>query len=78
MKDFKGFLTEQEKKKREESKKPHAVKKGEGADDKEYVALMGEYKQQRRKDPKGATKLLKKAEKLKNVSKNARLAAAYL
>ena len=29
MKQFKGFLTEQDKKKKEEAKKPHAVKDGE-------------------------------------------------
>lgn len=78
MKDLHSFLTEQTKKKKEETKKPHLAKEGEGSDDKEYVALMSEYKQERKKDPKGASKLLKKAEKLKNVSKNARLAAAYL
>ena len=78
MKDLHGFPTEQEKKKKEEAKKPHAVKEGEGADDKEYLAVMSEYKQLRRNDPVRATKLLKKAEKLKNVSKNACIAAAYL
>ena len=78
MKQFKGFLTEQDKKKKEEAKKPHAVKDGEGADDKEYLALMDEYKQARREDPKGSSKILKKAQKLKDVSKKAKLAAAYL
>ena len=78
MKDLHSFLTEQERKKKEEAKKPHAVKKGEGADDKEYLALMNEYKVARREDPQGASKFLKKAEKLKDVSKKARVAAAYL
>ena len=78
MKQFKGFLTEQDKKKKEEAKKPHAVKDGEGADDKEFLALMDEYKQARREDPKGSRSILKKAQKLKNVSKKAKLAAAYL
>ena len=78
MKDLHSFLTEQDKKKKEEAKKPHAVKEGEGADDKEYLAIMSEYKQLRRNDPVRATKLLKKAEKLRKVSKNARIAAAYL
>lgn len=78
MKEFAKFLTEEQKKKKEEAKKPHAVKKDEGADDKQYLALMDEYKQARRNDPKGASKLLKKAEKLKDVSKKARIAAAYL
>ena len=54
------------------------MKEGEGADDKEYLAVMSEYKQLRRNDPVRATKLLKKAEKLRNVSKNARIVAAYL
>ena len=77
MKDLIGFLKEEDK------SKPHKVKKGEGADDKKYFALMSEYKMLRR-NPKNrdeADKILKKALKLKregDVSKNARIGAAYL
>ena len=78
MKDFAKFLNEEKKKKAEEKKKPHAVKKEEGADDKQYLALMNDYKVQRRQDPKGSAKLLKKAQALKDVSRNAKVAAAYL
>ena len=39
---------------------------------------MNEYKVARREDPQGASKFLKKAEKLKDVSKKARVAAASL
>ena len=78
MKDLHSFLTEQDRKKKEEAKQPHAVKADEGAQDKEYIALMDEYKQVRKSDPQAAAKLLKKAQNLKNVSKKAKLAAAYL
>ena len=78
MKDLHSFLTEQDKKKKEEAKKPHAVKKGEGADDKQYLALMNEYKVERRENPKGAAKLLRKAQNLKDVSRTAKVTAAYL
>ena len=78
MKVFAKFLVEEEKKKKAEAKKPHAVKKGEGADDKQYVALMSEYKVARREDPKGAAKLLRQAQSLKDVSRKAKVAAAYL
>jgi hypothetical protein len=77
MKEFAKFLNEEQKKKKEEAKKPHAVKKGEGADDKKYLALMSEYKLARREDPKGAAKLLRQAQSLKDVSRNAKVAAAY-
>ncbi len=75
MKDLSGFLKEEDK------AKPHKVKKGEGADDKKYFALMSEYKMIRGKDKEKAKKILDKALKLKrdgDVSKNARLGAAYL
>ena len=78
MKDLHSSLTEQDRKKKEEAKKPHAVKADEGAQDKEYIALMDEYKQVRKSDPQAAARLLKKAQNLKNVSKKAKLAAAYL
>ncbi len=75
MKDLNGFLKEEDK------SKPHKVKKGEGADDKKYFALMSEYKMLRGKDRKKADKIFEKALKLKregDVSKNAKLGAAYL
>ena len=77
MKDLNGFLQEEDK------SKPHRVKKGEGADDKKYFALMSEYKMMRRnpKNRKEANKILDKAMKLGkegDVSKDAKLGAAYL
>ena len=66
---------------KENKKKAHATKSDEGADDKKYIAMMGEYKQLRRKDKDSANELLKKAMKLaKNgdVSKNAKIAGAYI
>ena len=77
MKDLTGFLQEEDK------SKPHRVKKGEGADDKKYFALMSEYKMLRRdpKNRKEANKILDKAMKLGregDVSKDAKLGAAYL
>ena len=77
MKDLTGFLKEEDK------TKPHKGRKGEGADDKKYFALMSEYKQLRR-NPKNrdeANKVLEKAKKLGrdgDVSKDAKLGAAYL
>jgi len=77
MKELNSFLKEEDK------SKPHKVKEGEGSDDKKYFALMSEYKMLRR-NPKNrdeADKILKKALKLKregDVSKNARIGAAYL
>ena len=63
-------------------KKPRAVKEGEGADDQKYIDLMGQYKMARRVKPaKEANKILDEAMKLGrtgDVSKNAKLAAAYL
>ena len=77
MKDLTGFLHEEDK------SKPHRGRKGEGADDKKYFALMSEYKMLRRnpKQRKEADKILKKAMKLGqegDVSKDAKLGAAYL
>ena len=77
MKDLNNFLSE----KKENSKKAHATKKDEGADDKKYIAMMGEYKQLRKKDKEAANELLEKVFKLAkdgDVSKNAKLAGAYL
>ena len=65
----------------EDKKKPHPVKEGEGADDKKYVLLMGQYKRARRGDAKEANKILEKAHKLAiegDVSKKAMIAGAYI
>ena len=75
MKALDNFLKEEDK------AKPHQVKEGEGADDKEYVILMERYKSVRRDDKEAANKILEKAQKLKkegDVSKKARLAGAYI
>ena len=77
MKDLTGFLKEEDK------SKPHRGRKGEGADDKKYFALMSEYKQLRRdpKNRKEANKVLEKAMKLGregDVSKDCKLGACYL
>jgi hypothetical protein len=57
------------------------TKKGEGADDKEYLEIMSEYKVVRHKDNDASVELLAQAQNLidnGDVSKNAKLAAAYL
>jgi len=57
------------------------TKKGEGADDKEYLEIMSEYKVVRHKDNNASVELLAQAQDLidnGDVSKNAKLAAAYL
>ena len=54
------------------------AKEGEGADDKQYLLLMSEYKMIRRRDSDAASEILAQAEGLKDVSKKAKLAAAYL
>ncbi len=77
MKDLNNFLSE----KKDEKKKAHTVKDGEGADDKKYIAMMGEYKQLRKKDKEAANELLEKIFKLGkdgDVSKNAKIAGAYI
>ena len=77
MKDLNNFLSE----KKEESKKAKPAKDEEGADDKQYIKLMGEYKQARKKDKDKANKILEKAMKLSkdgDVSKNAKIAGAYI
>ena len=77
MKDLNNFLNE-----KKDTSKPHLTKENEGADDKKYLALMGEYKKLRRaSDRTEANKVLKQAQKLVNsgnVSSNARLAATYI
>lgn len=65
--------------KKEEDIRP--TKKGEGADDKEYLEIMSEYKIVRHKDNEASVELLAKAQDLVengDVSKKAKLAAAYL
>ena len=77
MKDLNNFLSE----KKEEKKKAHTTKEGEGADDKKYIAMMGEYKQLRKKDKEAANELLEKIIKLGkdgDVSNNAKIAGAYI
>ena len=74
MKDLNNFLTEKE---------DRPLRKDEGNDDKEYVKLMDHYKNVARKTMKReeANKYLEKALKLAregDVSKDARLGAAYL
>lgn len=79
MKEFNDFLTE----KKKESKKDKPLKKGAGADDKQYMALMGEYKALRRNDAsrRESVEVLEKAFELAkkgDVSEKAKVAAAYL
>ena len=74
MKDLNDFLTE---------KKDRPLREDEGADDQEYIDLMGFYKHVARKSMKGkdANKYLDKAMKLAregDVSKKAKLAAQYI
>jgi len=78
MKDYKQLLAEKAKNKEKEP-----LKKGQGADDKQYLALMGEYKMLRRnpQDKDKANKILEQAFKLAkegDVSEDARVGAAYL
>ena len=57
------------------------TKKGEGADDEQYFALMSEYKKIRHKDKEGSLELLDQARDLAengDVSQKAKIAAAYL
>ncbi|QBP06018.1 hypothetical protein [Synechococcus phage S-B68] len=74
MKDLSKFLSE----KKEDKSKARPAKKDEGVNDEQFLALMSEYKQLRRRDTEAANKLLKQAQGLKDVSKKAKLAAAYL
>ena len=79
MKHLDSFLSEKNK----DTSKPHTVKKGEGADDKKYFALIGEYKKLRRhrEDRKEAAKLLKQAQDLArdgDVSLDCKKGACYL
>ena len=77
MKNLNDFISEESKKK----EKPHATKKGAGADDKKYVRLMEKYKRLRRGDREKANKVLEEAKKLAkegDVSSNAKIAGAYI
>ena len=58
--------------------KAHHENQIQELNDKVYVALMDQYKQMRRQDRSAAGKILEKAMKLKNVSQNAKIGAAYL
>ena len=79
MKDFKTYLNE----KKKDTKKAHSAKKGEGADDKKFIALMVEYKKLRRNkdDRVEASKVLEKAMTLAkegDVSDKTKIGVAYL
>jgi hypothetical protein len=77
MKDLNSFLSEEDK----DNTKAGPAKDGEGSDDKRFILMMEEYKRLRRTDKDEANKLLAKALKLSrqgNVSKRAKLAAAYI
>ena len=77
MKDLSKFLNESE----EDQKKPRPLKKGEGADDREYLELISQYKEMRRYDLQSASEFFDQAQKLHqegDVSQKAKLAAAYM
>lgn len=79
MKELSKFLQEHDT--GEEHEHPRPLKDGEGADDQEFLELMSQYKDVRRKDPKAAGKILEKSQQLSekgDVSPKAKLAAAYL
>ena len=67
----------------EEKNKDRPLRKDEGADDKEYLSLMSEYKNRARHEekPLKAHKILLKAQKLAregDVSKEAKLHGGYI
>lgn len=74
MKRLSRFLSEQD----VDKSKPRTIGEDEGTNDQKFLALMSEYKVQRREDPKAASKLLDQANKLKDVSRKAKITAAYL
>ena len=77
MKNLNDFISEESKKK----EKPHATKKGAGADDKQYVRLMEKYKRLRRGDREKPNEVLEAAKKLAKegvVRSNAKIAGAYI
>ena len=76
MKDLKSFTSK-------DKKETRPLRKDEGADDQEYIDLMGYYKHVARRtmDRNEANKYLDKAIQLAtkgDVSKNAKIAAAYI
>lgn len=80
MKDLNQFISEKADNKK---KKDKQLRKGEGADDKKYIALMVEYKKLRKnpQDRDKAKEMLDKAmdlAKTGDVSNDAHTAAAYL
>lgn len=80
MKDLNQFISEKADSKK---KKDKQLRKGEGADDKKYIALMVEYKKLRKnpQDRDKAKEMLDKAmdlAKTGDVSNDAHTAAAYL
>ena len=82
MKNLSQFKEESDPKKSDADKtkemKAHHAKELEEMNDKLYFAIMDQYKQMRRHDRKGASKLLEKAQGMKNVSLRAKIGAAYL
>ena len=86
MKDINHFLNEADAKEKgvksdaDKTKelKAHHAKELEALNDKVYIAMMDQYKQTRRHDRHAAGKILDKAQKMKDVSERAKLAAAYL
>ena len=84
MKNLNDFITEEDKKKKEtrpvQKEKGKRIQK-DGADDKEYLRLMSQYKMARRTEGKKANDILEQAFKLSEkgeVSQNALVAAAYM
>lgn len=68
---------------KEENKKDRPLSKDEGTDDKEYLRLMSQYKNDARHNmkPHEANKILRKAQKLSregDVSKRAKLLGGYI
>ena len=82
MKNLEQFKEESDPKKSDADKarkeKAHHDDQIQELNDKVYFALMDQYKQMRQQDRKAAGKILEKAMKLKNVSQNAKIGAAYL
>ena len=86
MKDINHFLKEADAKAKDKKSdgdktkemKAHHAKELEQLNDKIYFALMDQYKQTRKTDREAASKILEKAQKLKNVSTRAKIGAAYL
>lgn len=75
MKELKNFINEEDK---DKGKAKPTLKPGEKQDDQRYVLLMEAYKRMRQHDSKKAQKIYDKAQRLTNVSKRAKIAAAYI